>query len=604
MIAALKEVMRSTLGYLTGQSGGGGGGGIDVNVAAHSGGMVNAPSMSGCTVNGPLTFSYAGVPSAQQGGCEGQQGDPSPKKCKTPAEDLEEFDLKKHSRSEEGLKKMLHKVKVRRRVRLNQCNLSKASCEMMASVLQESSYLRELDMSGNYLQDEGVELLCVGLRVPQCKLETLRLCGCLVSHKGCSLLASALKSNPSHLKHLDLSYNHPGDSGIRELTDTLNDLNCKLQTLRLNQCQLSKESCEMIASVLQGTPSHLRELDMSDNDLQDEGVELLCVGLRDPQCKLETLRLSQCHLSKASCESMASVLQGKTSHLRELDMSVNDLQDEGVELLCVGLGDPQCKLETLRLSGCLISHKGCSCLTSALKSNPNYLKELDLTYNHPGKTGVRELSDHQSDPNCKLETFRFEDAGEGRMKPGPRKYACELTLDPNTAHRRLSLSGGSRTVRWQTEEQPYDDRSDRFDYWVQVLCREGQSGRCYWEAEWSGDAAEIAVAYKSVRRKGERDDSGFGRNAKSWRLNCSGDRYSAVHNKTKIAIPAPSSGSRRVGVYLDRPAGTLSFYRVSSGTLTLLHTFHSMFEDTEPLCPGFGFEYCVSNSSVSLCQIT
>ena len=133
-----------------------------------------------------------------------------------------------------------------------------------------------------------------------------------------------------------------------------------------------------------------------------------------------------------------------------------------------------------------------------------------------------------------------------------------------------------------------------------MLCREGQSGRCYWEAEWSGSGADIAVAYKSIKRKGGSNDSLFGYNDKSWSLECSGNSYSARHNNKKTDIPAPSSHSSRVGVYLDWPAGTLSFYSVSSDTLTHLHTFHSTF--TEPLYPGFYI--WGSDSSVSLCQIT
>ncbi|XP_042561026.1 stonustoxin subunit beta-like, partial [Clupea harengus] len=175
----------------------------------------------------------------------------------------------------------------------------------------------------------------------------------------------------------------------------------------------------------------------------------------------------------------------------------------------------------------------------------------------------------------------------------------ELTLDPNTAHRSLSLSEGNRKVTHVSEDQPYPDHPERFDSYNQVLCREGQSGRCYWEAEWSGHWAYIAVAYKSMERRGVRDDRRFGWNDKSWRLDRSGNSYSARHNTKVTDIPASSSRSRRVGVYLDWPAGTLSFYSVSSDTLTHLHTFHSTF--TEPLYPGF---FVWSNSSVSLCQIT
>ncbi|XP_042559946.1 stonustoxin subunit beta-like, partial [Clupea harengus] len=248
-------------------------------------------------------------------------------------------------------------------------------------------------------------------------------------------------------------------------------------------------------------------------------------------------------------------------------------------------------------SDCLISEKGCICLASALSSNPSHLKELDLSYNYPGKSGLKLLSVRLEDPVCKLEKLKTDHASENRARPRLLRYACELTLDPNTAHRHLSLSEGNRKVTLVYEEQPYPDHPERFDCWDQVLCREGQSGRCYWEAEWSGDGAYISVAYKSIQRKGGSDDIILGRNDRSWSLLCSSHGYSAWHNNEHTAIPDPSSRSSRVGVYLDWPAGTLSFYSVSSDTLTHLHTFHSTF--TEPLYPGFR----VYDSSVSLCQI-
>ncbi|XP_062396037.1 protein NLRC5-like [Sardina pilchardus] len=481
-------------------------------------------------------------------------------------------------------------------IQLKQCHLSKASCEMMASVLQRTpSHLRELDMSDNDLQDEGMELLCVGLREPQCKLETLRLAGCKLTEKSCKAVASALQSLVS-LTELDLSHNDLKESGVQLLSKRLSSPHCKLQTLRLAGCELTEESCKAVASALQSLVS-LTELDLSHNDLKESGVRLLSKRLSSPHCKLQTLRLAGCKLTEESCKAVASALQSSIS-LKELDLSDNDLKDSGVQLLSTGASSPHCKLQTLRLSGCLITHKGCSLLSSALKSNP-YLKQLDLSYNHPGDSGVRELTDRLNDPNCKLETFRYDHGGECRIKPGPRKYACELTLDPNTAHPDLSFSEGNRKVTRVSEVQPYPDHPERFDRWVQVLCREGLTGRCYWEAEWSGDKANIAVAYKSIQRKGESDDTDFGRNAKSWRLHCSDDSYIARHNNKRTDIPAPSSRSRRVGVYLDWPAGTLSFYSVSSDTLTHLHTLHSTF--TEPLYPGF----CVwPDSPVSLCHIT
>ncbi|XP_042559380.1 neoverrucotoxin subunit beta-like isoform X3 [Clupea harengus] len=194
-------------------------------------------------------------------------------------------------------------------------------------------------------------------------------------------------------------------------------------------------------------------------------------------------------------------------------------------------------------------------------------------------------------------------ASVSRARPRLLRYACELTLDTNTAGRCLSLSEGNRKVTHVKKEHPYPDHPERFVLWDQVLCREGLSGRCYWEAEWSGRGAYIAVAYKSIQRKGGSDDCLLGHNDKSWSLECSphtySGSYSARHNNEDTDIPAPSSGSSKVGVYLDWPAGTLSFYSVSSDILTHQHTFYSTF--TEPLYPGFGVWH---DSSVSLCQIT
>uniref|UniRef100_W5K470 SPRY-associated domain-containing protein n=1 Tax=Astyanax mexicanus TaxID=7994 RepID=W5K470_ASTMX len=137
-------------------------------------------------------------------------------------------------------------------------------------------------------------------------------------------------------------------------------------------------------------------------------------------------RLALCNLGEQSCEYLGSVLQSENSSLKELDLTNNDLQDSGLELLSAGLKSSHCKLEILRLSGCLVTEEGCSSLASALSLNPSHLKELDLTYNHPGESGVKLLSARLEDPLCN---------------------GCDLTLDPNTAHSELSLSEENRRVK-------------------------------------------------------------------------------------------------------------------------------------------------------------
>ncbi|XP_035244380.1 stonustoxin subunit beta-like [Anguilla anguilla] len=201
----------------------------------------------------------------------------------------------------------------------------------------------------------------------------------------------------------------------------------------------------------------------------------------------------------------------------------------------------------------------------------------------------------------------------------------QLTLDPNTAHRKLSLSEGNRKVTdtWAREEQPYPDHPERFEHEPQVVCRESVCERWYWEAEYSesesrGGWVSIAVTDKGISRKGEGSDCRFGRNKNSWSLEmviCFGGIYeiSVFHNEKQTRIPDPPSPYRRAGVHggagrracvyrvgvcVDRPAGTLSFYSVSdSDTLTLLHRFHTHFTQHTPLCAGFR----VLGSSVSLC---
>ncbi|CAL8290563.1 unnamed protein product [Lota lota] len=315
--------------------------------------------------------------------------------------------------------------------------------------------------------------------------------------------------------------------------------------------------------------------------------------------------LNGCHLSERCCEALASVLSSNSSSLRELDLSTNDVQDSGVKLLSAGLGSPHCTLETLRLSGCLVTQEGCASLASALSSNPSHLRELDLSYNHPGDSGVTLLSAGLEDPRWRLDTLRVEHGGVWRLKPGVKKYACELTLDPNTAHRVLSLSEDNRKVTLVRKEQSYPDHPERFDSWPQVLCREALTGRCYWEVEWEGGVF-IGVTYRGITRRGGGYDSWLGGNNKSWSLVCDDDGYSAWYNGSETDIRPPPPGSNRVGVYLDRPAGTLSFYRVSpdvggsSDTLTHIHTFQSTFTQ-EDLLPGF--RLWGDGASMSLCQL-
>ncbi|XP_071028975.1 NLR family CARD domain-containing protein 3-like [Oncorhynchus clarkii lewisi] len=398
-----------------------------------------------------------------------------------------------------------------------------------------------------------------------------------------------IRENPSPERCINLFH------CLNELNDhsLVEEIQSYLSSGSLSERNLSPGQWSALVFVLLTSEKELDVFDLKKYSRSEEGLLRLLPVVKASRAAL----LSGCGFTEEGCSSLVSALMSNPSHLRELDLSNNDLKDSGVKLLSAGLGNPHCKLETMRLSRCLVTEEGCASLVSALRSNPSHLRELDLSYNHPGDSGVRLLSARLEDPHCRLEKLNVEHGGEYTMKPGLRKYVCDLTLDPNTVNRLLSLSEENRKVTRRREKHPYPDHPERFEDWYQVLCREGLTGRCYWEVERSGSGADIGVTYKGISRRGEDDDSRIGYNDKSWSLFCSDNRYTARHNN--IHIDVPSSSSHRVGVYLDWPAGTLSFYRVSSDTLTHLYTFTSTF--TEPLYPGFRVWY--DDSSVSLCQV-
>ncbi|CAL8300846.1 unnamed protein product [Gadus morhua 'NCC'] len=209
----------------------------------------------------------------------------------TSEEELDVFDLKKYSASEEGLLRLLPVFKASKTSLLNDCNLSGRCCEALVSVLSSNSCsLRELDLSTNDLEDSGVKLLSTGLGSPHYTLETLSLNGCQLSERCCEALASVLSSNSSSLRELDLSTNDLQDSGVKLLSAGLGSPDCTLETLRLSGCLVTQEGCASLASALSSNPSHLRELDLSYNHPGDSGAALLSAGLEDPRWRLDTLR--------------------------------------------------------------------------------------------------------------------------------------------------------------------------------------------------------------------------------------------------------------------------------------------------------------------------
>uniref|UniRef100_A0A3Q3FF84 NACHT domain-containing protein n=1 Tax=Labrus bergylta TaxID=56723 RepID=A0A3Q3FF84_9LABR len=433
----------------------------------------------------------------------------------------------------------------------------------------------------------------------------------LLTHTG-----SGSKTNQKTVKYIKkkISEDLSAEKSIN-LFHCLNELNDRslveeiqqsLRSGRLSTDKLSPAQWSALVFILLSSEKDLDVFDLKKYSASQEALLRLLPVIKASNKAL----LSGCNLSERSCEALSSVLSSQSSSLRELDLSNNNLLDSGVKLLCSGVKSPLCRLDTLSLSGCLITEEDCASLASALSSSP--LRHLDLSYNHPGERGEKLLSAGLEDPHCRLETLRLDHSGLHRLKPGLRKYACELELDTNTVNRKLKLSDNNRKVTCVEELQSYPDHPDRFDNWCsQLLCRTGLTGRCYWEVEWRGDV-DVSVSYRGIRRRGDSDECSFGFNDQSWNLICSDRGYSVYHKNIRTEISSSSSSSssfsssssssvsNRVAVYVDCPACSLSFYRVSSDTLIHLHTFNTTF--TEPLYPGFGF--WSRGSSVSLCRLS
>ncbi|XP_019205737.1 uncharacterized protein LOC100710759 [Oreochromis niloticus] len=436
------------------------------------------------------------------------------------------------------------------------------------------------------------------------------------------LLGLSLETNQKHLKELLIDNNKNNKETNKEtaeyikkkinedISDADKNLNLFYCLNELNDHSLVKDIKDQLRSGKQNFEDYSaaqwsaltfvlltsdEKLDVFDLKKYRKSEKVLLGML--PVVKVSKITLlTWCELSEKACSGLtSSVLSSAFSNLSELDFSHNDLLDVGVQHLAEGLKSSHCKLEILKLSGCQVTETGCSFLASSLIFNAaSLLKHLDLSYNHPGDLGTRQLTDIKEDPVMKLKTLLLDHGGEHRLKPGMKKYGVELKFDETTASKRLILEGDRKvkTVKKVEEKPARPENEDRFKR-SQVFCVEGLKGLCYWEVEWSGTVC-IAAAYKGVGRNWD-SSGGLGCNEMSWGLYCSSTECTAMHGKMSKPLKLPSS--KKIAVLLDWEGGTLSYYSVSSEKPSLIHTFHAKF--TEPLFPAFWFK----TGSVTLCDI-
>ncbi|XP_043852217.1 NACHT, LRR and PYD domains-containing protein 3-like [Dromiciops gliroides] len=288
--------------------------------------------------------------------------------------------------------------------RLRCSHLSAFSWRDLFSVVSRNQNLRQLDLSSSHLGDSAMMILCSELRHPHCTVQKLRLDDCHLTVACCQDLSYALGSNHS-LKNLNLSVNSLGNDGMKLLCKTLKNQNCSLQELRMFWCHLTDTCCQDLSSTLIQN-QNLLHLDLAGNALKDDGVKLLCEALKHPHCQLQILVLWKCHLTSVSCEYLSFALISN-QNLTHLDLSGNDLGDNGIMLLCEALGNQYCSINSLQLRSCGLTSSGCQDLSTALKKNRS-VTHLNLADNALGNHGVTLLCEALGYPNCLLQELKLQ----------------------------------------------------------------------------------------------------------------------------------------------------------------------------------------------------
>mmetsp|Transcript_14204 Transcript_14204/g.21897 ORF Transcript_14204/g.21897 Transcript_14204/m.21897 type:complete len:346 (-) Transcript_14204:97-1134(-) len=225
----------------------------------------------------------------------------------------------------------------------------------------------------------------------------LSLSNCQINAEGVKALLSRVIL-PS-LEFLDLRYNELGNDGVTTLSEALNEAlsneigsegRSGVKTLLLGNCDISDEGALEVTEFL---IKELNELDLSGNEIGDEGVNALTQAMivMGESCKLKCLNLRENEIGDEGAISL-SLAMASTSCLQELNLSDNEIGNEGCELLAHVLSKKS-SMKRLILHSNRIDEQGALYFLDALDYHNEHLAHLDLSRNNISKATRQDISE-------------------------------------------------------------------------------------------------------------------------------------------------------------------------------------------------------------------
>ncbi|XP_032076297.1 NACHT, LRR and PYD domains-containing protein 12-like isoform X2 [Thamnophis elegans] len=310
--------------------------------------------------------------------------------------------------------------------------LAESCSRHLVEVFRKNQRLRVLYWSLKNQDDKAMEVLCEGLKHPECTIEMLQLDGGILTESCSRHLAKVLKEN-HRLNVLYLSLKNPDDKAMEALCEGLKHPKCTIEILQLAGVILT-ESCRKHLEEVLRENHKLNVLHLYLENADDETVEVLCEGLKHSECTIERLQLVGEILTDSCSRNLAQVFK-KNVRLRELKLSLKNPDEKTMELLCEGLKYPECNIETLLFTGEILTEPCSWHLAQVLKTNQR-LKRLYLSLQNPDDRTMELLCDGIKHPGCAIKKLQL--AGEFLTESCSR-YLAEV-LRKNQRLRKLELS--------------------------------------------------------------------------------------------------------------------------------------------------------------------